>query len=566
MRYSQLFAPTLREVPSEAEIVSHQLMFRAGMMRKVASGIYSYLPLGWRVLDKVSDIVREEMNAAGAQELMFPIVQPAELWQSSGRWAVYGDEMWRVKDRHGRDFCLGPTHEEVATNTVMNDINSYKQLPLMIYQIQNKYRDERRPRFGLMRSREFIMKDCYSFDRDDAGLDVSYGKMYDAYVKIFTRCGLDFRPVRADNGAIGGSSSHEFMVLAENGEAEILYCDGCDYAANIEIAESIPLETVAAEEEKAAEKVLTPDCRTIEDVASFLKMDKKKTMKALFYMADEKPVLIFIRGDRTLNEIKVQNALGANLFYMGADIDLENAGLVRGFIGPCGQKVRVLVDREIAEGKNFCCGANEEGYHLLNVNFGRDFDGEVGFFRMAEAGEKCPVCGGTLRSARGIEVGQVFKLGKKYSVSMGAEYLDENGKAQPFVMGCYGIGVGRTMAASIEQNFDENGIIWPKAIAPFEVVIVPVSEKNERQMRAAEELYASLNENGVEVLLDDRSERAGVKFKDADLIGFPLRITVGDKSLDKGMLEYKIRKTGESGLIPLENGVDEVKALLSRID
>ena len=566
MRYSKLFAPTLREVPAEAEIASHQLMLRAGMMRKVASGIYSYLPLGWRTLDKISDIVREEMDAAGAQELLFPIVQPAELWQSSGRWDVYGDEMWRVKDRHGRDFCLGPTHEEVATSLVLNEVKSYKQLPLMIYQIQNKYRDERRPRFGLMRSREFVMKDCYSFDRDESGLDVSYRLMYDAYVKIFDRCGLDYRPVRADNGAIGGSSSHEFMVLAESGEAEILYCDSCDYAANIEIAESAKGEKAEAEDMKEMEKVLTPDCRTIDDVAAFLHLDTKKSMKALFFMADETPVLIFIRGDRRLNEVKVQNHLGAHLFYMGTDVDLRNAGLVQGFIGPCGQKIKVLVDEEIAEGRNFCCGANEEGYHLLNVNYGRDFEGEVGHFRMVEAGERCPVCGGTLKSARGIEVGQVFKLGTKYSVSMGAEYLDENGKANPFVMGCYGIGVGRTMAAAIEQNHDENGIVWPKAIAPFEVTIVPVSEKSERQMAAAEALYNELRAKGIDVLLDDRAERAGVKFKDADLIGIPLRITIGDKSLDKGMLEYKERKTGESGLIAVENGADEVIRLLSAID
>ena len=566
MRYSKLFAPTLREVPAEAEIASHQLMLRAGMMRKVAFGIYTYLPLGWRTLDKISDIVREEMDAAGAQELLFPIVQPAELWQSSGRWDVYGDEMWRVKDRHGRDFCLGPTHEEVATGLVLNEVKSYKQLPLMIYQIQNKYRDERRPRFGLMRSREFIMKDCYSFDRDETGLDVSYHLMYDAYVKIFDRCGLDYRPVRADNGAIGGSSSHEFMVLAESGEAEILYCDSCDYAANIEIAESAKGEAAEAEDMKEVEKVLTPDCRTIDDVAAFLHLDTKKSMKALFFMADETPVLIFIRGDRRLNEVKVQNYLGAHLFYMGTDVDLRNAGLVQGFIGPCGQKIKVLVDEEIAEGRNFCCGANEEGYHLVNVNYGRDFEGEVGHFRMVEAGERCPVCGGTLKSARGIEVGQVFKLGTKYSVSMGAEYLDENGKANPFVMGCYGIGVGRTMAAAIEQNHDENGIVWPKAIAPFEVTIVPVSEKSERQMAAAEALYNELRAKGIDVLLDDRAERAGVKFKDADLIGIPLRITIGDKSLDKGMLEYKERKTGESGLIAVENGADEVIRLLSAID
>lgn len=566
MKYSNLFAPTLREVPAEAEIASHQLMLRAGMMRKVASGVYTYLPLGWRTIDKISDIIREEMNKAGAQELMFPIIQPAELWQKSGRWDVYGDELWRVKDRHDRDFCLGPTHEEVATSLVLSDVNSYKQLPLMIYQIQNKYRDERRPRFGLMRGREFIMKDCYSFDRDDAALDVSYHLMYDAYVKIFDRCGLDYRPVQADNGAIGGSSSHEFMVLAETGEAEILYCDGCDYAADVEIADCAREETASKEAEGTVEKVLTPHCRTIDDVATYLKMDTTKTMKALFYMADEKPVLIFVRGDRRMNEIKVQNYLGVNLFYMGTEVDLQNAGLVQGFIGPCNQKVRVLVDEEVAQGKNFCCGANDEGYHLINVNYQRDFDGEVGHFRLVEAGERCPQCGGILQSARGIEVGQVFKLGTKYSISMEASYLDENGKANPFVMGCYGIGVGRTMAAAIEQNHDENGVVWPKAIAPFTVIIVPVSEKSERQMAAANELYAGLLQQGVEVLLDDRAERAGVKFKDADLIGIPLRITIGDKSLDKGVLEYKERKSGVSGTIDAADAVPAVLRLLDQID
>jgi prolyl-tRNA synthetase len=540
-------------------------MLRAGMMRKVASGVYTYLPLGWRTIDKISDIIREEMNNAGGQELMFPIIQPAELWQKSGRWEVYGAELWRVKDRHDRDFCLGPTHEEIATSLILNDVNSYKQLPLMIYQIQNKYRDERRPRFGLMRGREFIMKDCYSFDRDDAALDVSYHLMYDAYVNIFNRCGLDFRPVKADNGAIGGSSSHEFMVLAESGEAEILYCDTCDYAANVEIADCGKAEIVK-EAQLPLEKVLTPECRTIIDVAEFLHMDTMKTMKALFYMADEKPVLIFVRGDRMMNEIKVQNYLGATLFYMGTEEDLHNAGLTQGFIGPCGQNVRVLLDREVAESANLCCGANEEGYHLKNANFGRDFQGEVGHFRLVEAGERCPDCGGSLQSARGIEVGQVFKLGTKYSISMEASYLDENGKANPFVMGCYGIGVGRTMAAAIEQNHDENGIVWPKAIAPFQVVVVPVSEKSERQMKAANDLYAGLREKDVEVLLDDRAERAGVKFKDADLIGIPLRITIGDKSLDQGLLEYKERKSGASGSLDAADAVSEVLRLLEGIE
>ncbi len=565
MRYSKMFAPTLREVPAEAEIISHKLMLRSGMMRKVASGIYTYLPLGWRTIAKISDIIREEMDNSGAQELMFPIVQPAELWQKSGRWDVYGAELWRVKDRHGRDFCLGPTHEEVISSLVAGEVKSHKQLPLMLYQLQNKYRDERRPRFGLIRGREFIMKDCYSFDKDDAGLDVSYRIMYDAYMRIFQRCGLDFRPVEADNGAIGGSSSHEFMVLAASGEAEILYCDKCDYAANTEIAQTSDKPQVVDGELGAVEKVLTPNCGTIDEVAEYLHLPTKQTMKALCYTADGEVVAIFIRGDRRLNEVKTQNYLGAKTFYMSTEAELADAGLVKGYIGPLGQKVKVLVDSEIAAGKNLCCGANDQGYHLINVNYERDYQGEIGDFRIIEPGEGCPHCDGILRSARGIEVGQVFKLGTKYSVSMEANYLDEDGKAKPMVMGCYGIGVGRTMAAAIEQNYDDDGIVWPLAIAPYQIIIVPVSEKSETQMTAATQLYQDLQAAGYEVIFDDRNERAGVKFKDADLLGIPLRITVGDKSLAKGELEYKIRRGGVSGVIKVENAVAEIGELIKTI-
>ncbi|MEG2658392.1 MAG: proline--tRNA ligase [Clostridiales bacterium] len=565
MRYSKMFAPTLREVPADAEIISHKLMLRSGMIRKVASGIYTYLPLGWRALNKVSNIVREEMDESGAQELMFPIVQPAELWQKSGRWDVYGDELWRVKDRHGRDFCLGPTHEEVIASLVAGEVKSHKQLPLMLYQIQNKYRDERRPRFGLMRGREFVMKDCYSFDRDEQGLDVNYHIMYDAYTRIFNRCGLDFRPVEADNGAIGGTSSHEFMVLADSGEAEILHCNKCEYAANVEIANTGSVQQVSEESEQEIEKILTPDCRTIDDVAAFLKLDTTKTMKALCYTADDEVVIVFVRGDRRLNEIKVQNHLGATTFYMSTEEELQSAGLVQGYIGAVDQKVKMLLDTEVTTGKNLCCGANDHGYHLINVNYKRDFDGEIGNFRLVEAGEKCPHCDGTLESARGVEVGQVFKLGTKYSVSMGAYYLDEEGKSQPMEMGCYGIGVGRTLAAAIEQNNDENGIVWPLAIAPYQIIIVTVSEKSETQVAAGEKLYGELMAKGYEVILDDRPERAGVKFKDADLIGIPLRITIGDKSLAKGELEYKIRRDGEAGVISVDNAVSEIDALLAKI-
>lgn len=566
MKYSQMFVPTLREVPAEAEIASHQLMLRAGMMRKVASGIYTYLPLGWRTIKKIMAIIREEMDNSGAQELMFPIAMPAELWQQSGRWDVYGDELWRLQDRHGRDFCLGPTHEEAVTSLVGGDLKSYKQLPLMLYQVQDKFRDERRPRFGMMRSREFIMKDCYSFDRDEDGLDVSYHIMYDAYTRIFERCGLDFRPVEADNGAIGGSSSHEFMVLAESGEAEILYCDSCDYAANTEIVVSGEQLLADGEEMGTLEKVLTPDCKTIEDVVNYLQADVKKSLKALAYMADDELVFVFIRGDRTLNEVKLKNHLDCNQLYMALEEQLISANIVQGYIGPVGMKdCRILIDQEVQAAKNLVCGANEEGYHLKNANYGRDFEGEVGDFRVVEEGERCPRCEGKLKKARGIEVGQVFKLGTKYSVSMGADYLDENGKSNPMAMGCYGIGVGRTMAAAIEQYHDDYGIMWPKAIAPYHVIVVPVSEKSESQMKAATDLYEALLAAGYEVVLDDRHERAGVKFNDADLIGIPLRFTVGDKALARGEIEYKVRATGESGCVPVAEAAAKAVELLKAI-
>lgn len=562
MKYSEMFSPTLREIPAEAEIISHKMMLRAGLMRKVAAGVYSYLPLGWRVMRKIEEIIRQEMDAAGCQELMFPMIMPAELWQRSGRWDMYGDELWRVKDRHGRDFCLGPTHEEAVTELVANEVKSYKQLPLLLYQIQDKFRDERRPRFGLMRSREFVMKDCYSFDRDEEGLEMSYRKMYDAYMRIFARCGLDFRPVEADNGAIGGSSSHEFMVLAESGECEILYCDTCSYAANVEIAATGDVPAPATEAMAAVEKVATPDCKTIEDVAAYLHLPKEKSLKALCFMGDDEMCLIFLRGDRTLNEIKLQNHLGCHTLHMAGDEDLKAKGLVAGYIGPCGiNNIRIIVDNELKGARNLVCGANEEGYHLTNVNPGRDFDGEYGDFRLITAGEGCPHCAGKLQSARGIEVGQVFKLGTKYSVSMGANYLDESGKAQPLVMGCYGIGVGRTMAASIEQNYDENGILWPYAIAPYQIIIVPVSEKNEKQMAVAGELYQTLTAAGYEVILDDRSERAGVKFKDADLLGIPIRITIGDKSLAENKVEVKVRRGREN----IKIGLDVLAAEIEKI-
>lgn len=565
MKASQMFAPTLRETPAEAEVISHQLMMRAGMLRKAASGVYTYMPLAWRVMKKIMDIIREEMDAAGCQELMLPVVQPAELWLQSGRWHVYGEELWRLKDRHGRDFCLGPTHEEVITSLVAGDVKSYKLLPMRLYQIQNKYRDERRPRFGLMRGREFIMKDCYSFDRDEAGLDESYRLMYEAYSKIFTRCGLKFRPVQADNGAIGGSASHEFMVLAQNGEAEIIFCDSCEYAASSEIATSRLTEAAAGEEPGVMEEVYTPDCRTIDQVTKFLNVTAERLIKTLCYKADDQFVIVLIRGDRHVNEIKLQNKLACLSLEMAGDEDiLKIMGGPAGFVGPVGIKgVKILADMEVSGMVNGVCGANKEQYHIKNVNPGRDFAiDDTADLRQVEAGEPCPVCGAKLSSARGIEVGQVFKLGTKYSNSMGAKYLDENGKENLMVMGCYGIGVGRTLAAAIEQNFDQDGIIWPVSIAPYHVVVVPVTDKDEKQVRAAEEIYQALWQAGIEAVYDDRKERAGVKFKDADLIGYPFRVTLGSKTLAEGKVEIKVRATGEIHKVDIGQTVDFIKNLL----
>lgn len=569
MRFTKLFAPTLREVPAEAEVVSQQLMLRAGYMRKSAAGMYSYLPLAWRVLKKIENIVREEMDNSGAQEILMPIVQPAELWQESGRWDVYGLEMVRLKDRHNREFCLGPTHEEMVTNLVRNDVRSYRQLPLNLYQIQNKYRDERRPRFGLMRGREFIMKDAYSFDRDEAGLDVSYKTMYDAYSRVFDRCGLVYRPVEADSGAIGGNGSHEFMVLAESGEAEIAYCTSCDYAADVEKAE---LHVVKAEKEEmlAVEKVVTPDCKTIADVCAFLKAPVEKSVKAVAFQCEKGLVLCFVRGDHEVNEIKVVNTLGVNEVEMADESLLVAANTCGGYMGPVGidhKKAIVICDQSVMEMSNFCCGANEEGYHLINVNPGRDFTPDyVADIRLIQAGDPCPHCGGVVAKARGIEVGQVFKLFTKYSKAMHCTFLDEQGKEQPMVMGCYGIGVSRTMAAAIEQNNDKDGIIWPVAIAPYEVLVVPVNMKDAESVAKAEEIYAALNKAGVEAVIDDRNERPGVKFKDADLIGFPLRIVVGPKTLKAGEMEVKVRRTGEVSMLPVASDyIATIKEMLAKL-
>ena len=551
MKATPLYAPTLRESPAEAELISHKLMYRAGLIRKAAGGLYSYLPLGWRTMKKIMQIIREEMDAKGGQEIMMPIVQPAEMWKESGRWAVYGDEMMRLKDRHGREFALGPTHEEMITTLIRDEVRSYKQLPVMLYQIQNKYRDEIRPRFGLMRSREFIMKDLYSFDRDVEGMNISYQKMYDAYSRIFTRCGLKFRAVEADNGAIGGGHSHEFTVLAPSGESSIAYCEKCDYAASDEKAE---LKIIQAEPEelKPLEKVSTPDCHTIELVKNFLNVPIEKTIKAVAFMDDEERlILAFVRGDHEVNEIKVMNAVeGANHLYMAGDKLIEAAGGCAGFMSPIGlnDKAIIVVDQSVMMMSNAVAGANEVDAHFINVTPRRDFDAEkiiVTDIRMVQEGDPCPHCGAPLKMTRGIEVGQVFTLGKKYSEALHATFLDEDGSTKTFEMGCYGIGVGRTMAAAIEQNNDKDGIIWTRAIAPFEVVVVPVNAKDDKQLDFAKKIYADLIAAGVDVLLDDRKERAGVKFKDCDLIGYPLRVTISPKTLESGNVEVKVRRSGE---------------------
>lgn len=566
MRVSKLLNPTLREVPAEAEVVSHQLMLRAGFIRKAAAGVYTYLPLGLRVLKKIEQIVREEMDAKGGQEVLMPIMQPAELWKETGRWDVYGDEMFRLQDRHEREFCLGPTHEELITDLVRGEVRSYKQLPLLLYQIQNKYRDERRPRFGLMRGREFIMKDLYSFDRDEAGLAESYDKMYDAYCRIFSRCGLTYRPVEADAGAIGGSGgTHEFMVLAESGEAAVVYCPACDYAANVEKAECRPRPVKDNAPEGEYRLVHTPGARTIEQVAEFLNVPKTRLVKSLLYDGDGKLFLVLVRGDRELNEIKLNNALGGFISLKLAEPHkvLETMGCEVGSVGPVGvpEGLKVIADPEVSLMAGIVCGANQSDYHYVDVVPGRDFRIDQEFdLRMIEVGEECPKCGTPLQEARGIEVGQVFKLGTKYSKALNATYLDENGEEKLCVMGCYGVGVSRTMAAAIEQNNDADGIIWPLQIAPYHCIIVPVNLKDAQVAGTAEKLYAELGQAGVEAVIDDRDERPGVKFKDADLVGYPLRITVGSKALANGQVELRTRKTGETELVALA----EVVALVQK--
>ncbi len=569
MKVSQLLNPTLREVPAEAEVISHQLMLRAGYIRKAAAGIYTYLPLAWRVIRKIEQIIREEMNAKGGQEVMLPIMQPAELWKETGRWDVYGPEMIRLKDRHDREFCLGPTHEEIITDLVRAEVRSYKQLPLLLYQIQNKYRDERRPRFGLMRGREFIMKDLYSFDRDPESSRESYRKMYAAYERVFTRCGLNYRAVEADAGAIGGTGgTHEFMVLAESGEAAVVFCPNCNYAANVEKAECLPRNPLVNNSflEKDGE-VHTPGVKTIDQLVDFLGVEKTSLIKTMVYKGDDKFFLVLVRGDREINEIKVNNNLGPFIKLRMADPE-EVYSLLKcepGFVGPVGIKDGILIaaDLEVAEMKNAVCGANKKDYHLVNIACGEDFvPTTVLDLRMVKPGEPCPKCKEKLKEARGIEVGQVFNLGKKYSEALKATYLDEKGKEQVTYMGCYGIGVSRTMAAAIEQNYDENGIIWPMAIAPYHCIVVPISLKDQEVAATAEHLYNELKDLGVETVYDDRDERPGVKFKDADLVGYPLRVTVGQKALANDQVELYNRRTKSMELIEVDKVCAQIKKIV----
>ncbi|HEY5974794.1 MAG TPA: proline--tRNA ligase [Geobacteraceae bacterium] len=562
MRYSEYFIPTVKETPADAEVISHQLMLRAGMIRKLAAGIYNYLPLGLRSIRKVEQIVREEMNRAGGIELLMPMVTPAELWQESGRWEKYGPELRRLKDRKEAEFCLGPTHEEVVTDIVRREVKSYRQLPLNLYQVQTKFRDEIRPRFGLMRGREFIMKDAYSFDADEAGANVSYEKMYQAYRRIFQRCGLNFRAVEADTGSIGGSYSHEFMVLADSGEDAIASCSACEYAANVEKAEArLPIGPEHAEP-RPLERVATPGKKSIEEVSSFLEVPASTTVKLLVFQADGAPLGILLRGDHDLNEIKLQKFLQCETLEMAADeVVTKAAGAPVGYLGPVGTPLRIVADMAVQGLKNFICGANEEGYHLKNVNLDRDcIVTEFADLRNVTHGDPCPRCQeGALELWRGIEVGHVFKLGTKYSTALRATYLDADGKEQTIFMGCYGIGIGRTVAACIEQNHDDNGIIFPLPIAPFHCIISAVNPKEEIVRTTAEQLYAELTAAGIEALLDDRDERPGVKFKDADLIGIPLRLVVGSKNLADGNVELKQRRSGEVQLLPINEAVAAIR-------
>ncbi len=572
MRMTNLFFTTLRENPADAEVISHQLMVRAGYIRKLTSGIYTYLPLMWRVIRKISDIIREEMDKQGAQEIMMPILQPEELWQESGRWDVYGKELMRLEDRHGRMGALGPTHEEIITALVRDEVRSYRQLPVNLYQIQDKFRDEIRPRFGLLRGREFLMKDAYSFDSDETGLEASYQEMIEAYINIFNRCGLETRMVRSDTGAIGGSVSHEFMVLTRtaSGENDVLYCDNCSYAANSNRAESrmIPANTNGGFSE--AKEVDTPGVKSIDDLAVFFNIEPSSICKTLVYIADNRPVMALVRGDRAIEETKLKNALGANDIRIASSAETEELvnkpgfDTEAGFIGPSGVNVQIVGDKSICELENFVVGINKTDKHLTGANWGKDIQlpGKIADIRLAFAGDFCPECEGKLEITKGIEVGNIFKLGTKYSEKMKATFTDEEGQEKPFIMGCYGIGVTRTAAAAIERYHDKDGIQWPMAIAPYQAIVVPVNVNDELQMSTAEEIYNELCGKNIETVIDDRDERPGVKFKDADLIGFPIRITAG-KTLSEGMVEIKVRSTGEMIKVPKGEAVTKTIELIN---
>ena len=570
MKMSKMYMPTLREVPSDAEIPSHQLLLRAGMIRQLVSGIYSYLPLGYRVIRKIEQIVREEMDSAGSQELLMSAIQPRELWEATNRWEDFGPEMWKVKDRNNREFCLGPTHEEYFTNLIKDEIKSYKQLPLNLYQIQTKYRDEKRPRFGLMRCREFIMKDAYSFDTNEENMVKAYDVMWEAYDKVFTRLHLNYRIVEGDTGAMGGKQSHEFMAMSDIGEALVAFCDSCNYAATDEKATVVYNNETSLETELEMERVSTPSITTIEGLMNFFNVDGSKFAKALVFNEKGKPVIAIIPGDRELNETKLNNYLGV------ADHDIELAdeetikritGANVGFTGPIGLKeeVKIIVDSSIVNMKNLVVGGNETDYHIKNVNFGRDFKGEIADdLLLVREGDKCPKCSGHLQMERGIEVGNIFQLGKKYSQGIGSKFLDENGKEQFFQMGSYGIGVSRSVAAIIEQCHDEKGIVWPLNVAPYHVIVTVINTKNEEQMNLGEEIYKDLMNIGAEVLLDDRNERAGIKFNDRDLIGIPIRITVG-KMAGEGIVEYSLRSSEEKEELSAKEVIELVENQLKNM-
>lgn len=564
MKMSQMYMPTLREASADAEVPSHQLLLRAGMIRRTASGVYTFLPLGYRVVRKIENIVREEMDRSGANEVLMSILQPKNIWEESGRWSTFGPEMFKLKDRHDQEYCLGPTAEEYFTTLIKGELQSYKQLPLNLYQIQWKYRDEKRPRFGINRSREFLMKDAYSFDVDYEGLEKSYQIMWDAYNRVFDRIGLDYRVVEGDSGAMGGNASHEFTALSEVGEGLIVYCQDCDYAATDEKAELVYNIEEKTAEALEIEKLSTPDTTSIEALTEFLAIQAKDTLKAVLLKLGEEPIFVFIPGDRQLNMSKLVSYLGVpeHEIEMLDDEEIERiTGAKAGYTGPLGLKeeVRVLVDSRVCEMRNLVAGANETGYHLKNVNYGRDFEGEVvDDLLLIEEGDPCPKCGGDLEFARGIEVGNIFQLGSKYSEALDATFLDENGKAQYFIMGSYGIGITRTVSAVIEQNFDEHGIIWPLSVAPYSVIVTVVNSKNETQMALGQEIYENLLKKGIDVLLDDRKERAGVKFNDRDLIGIPFRLTVGKKA-DENIVEYSTRREMENHDLPVAQALKEIE-------